>query len=62
MLDAGQGTVRSLQRVLDPHDLDLVGLRYLFAWGEATPDPLAIHRPPGGRARMGQLAAVAADR
>ena len=76
MLDAGPGTIRRLQRVLDPHDLsalivghmhadhyvDIVGLRYLFAWGEATPDPLPIHLPPGGRARVDQLAAAISER
>lgn len=76
MLDAGQGTIRRLQRVLDPHDLtaivighmhadhylDLVGLRYLFAWGEATPDPLPVHLPPGGRARIDQLATAISER
>jgi ribonuclease BN (tRNA processing enzyme) len=76
MLDAGQGTIRRLQRVLDPHHLtaivighmhadhylDLVGLRYLFAWGEATPDPLPVHLPPGGRARIDQLAGAISER
>ena len=76
MLDAGQGTVRRLQRVLDPHDLsalvighmhadhylDIVGLRYLYAWGEATPEPLPVHIPPGGRARVDQLAAAVSER
>jgi ribonuclease BN (tRNA processing enzyme) len=76
MLDAGQGTIRRLERVLDPHDLsavvighmhadhylDLVGLRYLFAWGEATPDPLPVHLPPGGRARLDGLAAAISER
>lgn len=76
MLDAGPGTIRRLQRVRDPldlsaviighmhgdHYLDLVGLRYLFAWGEATPDPLAIHLPPGGRARVDRLAAAVSER
>lgn len=76
LLDAGQGTIRRLQRMLDPHDLtavvighmhadhylDLVGLRYLFAWGEATPDPLPVHLPPGGRARMDELAGAISER
>jgi ribonuclease BN (tRNA processing enzyme) len=76
MLDAGQGTIRRLQRVLDPHDLngivighmhadhylDLVGLRYLFAWGEATPEPLPVWVPPGGRARVDHLASAVSER
>ena len=76
MLDAGQGTIRRLERVLDPHDLkalvighmhadhylDVVGLRYLFAWGEATPNPLPVHLPPGGRARLDQLANAVSER
>lgn len=76
MLDSGQGTIRRLQRVLDPHDLDaivighmhadhyldLVGLRYLFAWGEATPEPLPVWVPPGGRARVDHLASAVSER
>ena len=76
MLDAGQGTIRRLQRVLDPHDLtaviighmhadhylDLVGLRYLFAWGEATPEPLPVWIPPGGRARIDHLSRAVSER
>ena len=76
MLDAGQGTIRRLQRVLDPHDLsaivighmhadhylDIVGLRYLFAWGEATPEPLPVWVPPGGRGRIDQLASAISER
>ena len=76
MLDAGQGTIRRLQRYLDPHDLtaliighmhadhylDIVGLRYLFAWGEATPSPLPVRLPPGGRARLDQLSAAISER
>lgn len=76
MLDAGQGTIRRLQRVLDPHDLsaviighmhadhylDLVGLRYLFAWGEATPEPLPVWIPPGGRTRVDHLSKAVSER
>ena len=76
MLDAGQGTIRRLERVLDPHDLkalvighmhadhylDVVGLRYLFAWGEATPNPLPVHLPPEGKARLDQLANAVSER
>ncbi|HUP54521.1 MAG TPA: MBL fold metallo-hydrolase [Methylomirabilota bacterium] len=76
LLDAGQGVVRRLQRVLDPRDLtavvighmhgdhylDLVGLRYLFPWGEPAERPLAVHLPPGGRARLDALATAVSER
>ena len=76
LLDLGQGVVRNLQRVLDPHDLtavvighmhadhylDIVGLRYLYPWGEPAPDPLPVHLPPGGRARLDGLAAGISER
>ena len=69
LLDCGQGVIRNLQKVLDPHDLsgivighmhadhylDIVGLRYLYPWGEPAPVPLPIHLPPGGRARLDAL-------
>jgi ribonuclease BN (tRNA processing enzyme) len=76
LLDVGQGVIRNLQRVLDPHDLaaivighmhadhylDVVGLRYLYPWGEPAPDPLPIHLPPGGRERMDALANAVSER
>jgi len=76
LLDLGQGVVRSLQQVLDPHDLsgviighmhadhylDIVGLRYLYPWGEPAPDPLPIHLPPGGRARLDALSRAVSER
>jgi len=76
LLDVGQGVIRNLQKVLDPHDLaaivighmhadhylDVVGLRYLYPWGEPAPDPLPIHLPPGGRARLDALAAAVSER
>lgn len=76
LLDVGQGVVRQLQRVLDPHALaaviighmhadhylDVVGLRYLFPWAERAPDPLALHLPPGGRARLDSLATAVSER
>ncbi len=76
LLDVGQGVVRRLQRVMDPtdlsaivighmhadHYLDLVGLRYLFPWGEAAPEPVPVHLPPGGRARLDALAAAVSER
>jgi ribonuclease BN (tRNA processing enzyme) len=76
LLDLGQGVVRNLQRVLDPHELsaivighmhadhylDIVGLRYLYPWGDRAPDPLPIHLPPGGRARLDALATAVSER
>lgn len=76
LLDLGQGVVRNLQRVRDPHSLagivighmhadhylDIVGLRYLYPWGEPAPVPLPIHLPPGGRARLDALATAVSER
>jgi ribonuclease BN (tRNA processing enzyme) len=76
LLDVGQGVIRSLQRVLDPHELtaiiighmhadhylDIVGLRYLYPWGERAEDPLPIHLPPGGRARFDALSRAVSER
>ena len=64
LLDVGQGVIRNLQRVLEPHDLDaivighmhadhyldIVGLRYLYPWGERAPDPLRDPPAAGWRA------------
>jgi ribonuclease BN (tRNA processing enzyme) len=76
LLDLGQGVVRNLQKVLDPHALtgvvighmhadhylDIVGLRYLYPWGTAAPDPLPIHLPPGGRDRLDALSRAVSER
>ena len=76
LLDAGQGVIRSLQNRLDPHQLsavvvghmhadhslDLVGLRYLYPWGERAADPLPVHLPPGGRVRLDALASGISER
>jgi ribonuclease BN (tRNA processing enzyme) len=76
LLDAGQGVIRSLQDQLDPHQLtavvighmhadhslDLVGLRYLYPWGEPAADPLPVHLPPGGRSRLDALATGISER
>lgn len=76
LLDAGQGVIRSLQDRLDPHklaavvighmhadhSLDLVGLRYLYPWGERAVDPLPVHLPPGGRERLDALARGISER
>ncbi len=76
LLDVGQGVIRNLQALLDPHDLsaivighmhadhylDVVGLRYLYPWGEPSPQPLPVHLPPGGRARLDALATAISER
>jgi ribonuclease BN (tRNA processing enzyme) len=76
LLDCGQGVIRNLQRVIDPHQLsaivighmhadhylDIVGLRYLYPWGERAPDPLPIYLPPGGRPRLDALATAVSER
>jgi ribonuclease BN (tRNA processing enzyme) len=76
LLDCGQGVIRNLQKVLDPHDLaaivighmhadhylDIVGLRYLYPWGEPAPVPLPIYLPPGGRARLDALSKAVSER
>ena len=63
LLDCGQGVIRNLQKVLDPHDLaaivighmhadhylDIVGPALSVPVGRAVrPMPLPIHLPPGG--------------
>ena len=76
LLDLGQGVVRNLQAVLDPHALagvvighmhadhylDIVGLRYLYPWGVPAPDPLPVHLPPGGRERLDALSRAVSER
>lgn len=76
LLDVGQGVVRNLQKILDPRDLaaivighmhadhylDVAALRYLYPWGEPAEQPLAIHLPPGGRARFDALATAISER
>jgi len=76
LLDIGQGVVRKMQTVFDPSDLtaivighmhadhflDLVGLRYLYPWGEPAPKPLPVHLPPGSRDRLDALAVAVSER
>jgi ribonuclease BN (tRNA processing enzyme) len=76
LLDIGQGVVRKMQTVFDPadltaivighmhadHFLDLVGLRYLYPWGERAPRPLPVHLPPGARDRLDALAVAVSER
>ena len=76
LFDVGQGVVRNLQAVIDPHRLaavvvghmhadhylDLAGMRYLFPWGEEAPRRLPVHLPPGGQRRMDALADAISER
>ena len=76
LLDVGQGVVRELQQVMDPHDLtaivvghmhadhylDLVGLRYLYPWGTPAESALPVYLPPGGRAKLDALATAISER
>lgn len=76
LLDIGQGVVRKMQTVFDPtdltaivighmhadHFLDLVGLRYLYPWGEPAADPLPVHLPPGGRECLDALSVAVSER
>lgn len=76
LLDVGQGSIRRLQRLMDPmdlsavvvghmhadHYLDLVGLRYLFPWGATSRHRLPVYLPPGGRAHLDDLATAISER
>lgn len=76
LLDVGQGVVRALQDLMDPHELtavvighmhadhylDLAGLRYLFPWGEPAERPLPVNLPPGGSGRLAALATAISER
>ena len=76
LLDAGQGVIRRLHRLMDPtlldavivghmhadHYLDLVGLRYLYPWGERAERRLPVHLPAGGIARIAGLASAISER
>jgi ribonuclease BN (tRNA processing enzyme) len=44
------------------HYLDIVGLRYLYPWGEPAELPLPMYLPPGGRARLDALATAISER
>ncbi len=44
------------------HWIDIAPLRYRFAWGEPTPNPLPVYLPPGGKDRLDHLAIVMSER
>lgn len=76
LIDCGQGVIRGLMAHRDPRDLDaiivghlhadhyidLVSLRYLMPWTGFTGRRIPVLLPPGGRARVGQLAAAISER
>jgi ribonuclease BN (tRNA processing enzyme) len=76
LLDCGQGVISRLQQRLDPrslsgvivghlhadHYIDVVGLRYLFPWGEPVADRLPVYLPPSGRDHMTNLASAISER
>ena len=76
LLDCGQGVISRLEQRLDPrrlsgvivghlhadHYIDLVGLRYLFPWGERVEARLPVYLPPGGRDHLTSLAAAISER
>jgi ribonuclease BN (tRNA processing enzyme) len=75
LVDCGQGVVRELLRIRDPRALDaivvghmhadhyigLISLRYLMPWNGVT-DRLQVYLPPGGRARIRDLASAISER
>jgi len=76
LVDCGQGVIRELLRIRDPrqldaivvghmhadHYIDLVSLRYLLPWEGVAGAHLPVLLPPGGRARMTELAAAISER
>ncbi|HEY8989539.1 MAG TPA: MBL fold metallo-hydrolase [Candidatus Limnocylindrales bacterium] len=76
LVDCGQGVIRELLGIRDPRSLDaiiighmhadhyigLVSLRYLLPWQGVAGAHLPILLPPGGRARMGELAMAISER
>jgi ribonuclease BN (tRNA processing enzyme) len=75
LVDCGQGVVRELLRIRDPRAIDaivvghmhadhyigLISLRYLMPWN-GVEDRLQVFLPPGGRARIGELASAISER
>jgi ribonuclease BN (tRNA processing enzyme) len=76
LVDCGQGVIRELFPILDPreldaivvghmhadHYIDLVSLRYLLPWEGVASGHLPVFLPPGGRARMAELASAISER
>jgi ribonuclease BN (tRNA processing enzyme) len=76
LLDCGQGVASRVVRLIEPdrltaviighmhadHFIDLSALRYQFDWGGRTQARLPVLLPPGGLARLAELAAVVSER
>jgi ribonuclease BN (tRNA processing enzyme) len=76
LIDCGQGVIRGTMPIRDPreldaivvghlhadHYIDVVSLRYLLPWAGFTGRRLPILLPPGGRARMDELASAISER
>src|SRR5262245_15448914 len=76
LIDCGQGVVRGLMPIRDPrelapiivghlhadHYIDLVSLRYLMPWIGFTGRRIPILVPPGGKAKLDDLASAISER
>jgi len=76
LVDCGQGVIRGLMEIRDPreldaivvghmhadHYIDLVSLRYLLPWEGVAGAHVPVLLPPGGRARMNELATAISER
>jgi ribonuclease BN (tRNA processing enzyme) len=75
LVDCGTGVVQRLTRVMDPyqlsailvthlhadHFLDLVSFRYGLPWAGVPAPRIPVYLPPGGRARLAELAAAISE-
>lgn len=75
LVDCGPGVVPRLARVMDPyrlsailvthlhadHFLDLVSFRYGLPWAGVPEPRIPVYLPPGGRARLADLAAAISE-
>jgi ribonuclease BN (tRNA processing enzyme) len=76
LIDCGPGVIRAMMPIRDPrsldaivighfhadHYIDIVSLRYLLPWAGFTGHRMPLLLPPGGRARMDELAAAISER
>jgi ribonuclease BN (tRNA processing enzyme) len=76
LVDCGQGVIRELMGIRDPRDLaaiivghmhadhyiDLVSLRYLLPWEGVAGAHVPVLLPPGGQARIDELATAISER
>jgi len=75
LIDCGPGVIRAMMPIRDPrnldaivighfhadHYIDIVSLRYLLPWAGFTGHRMPLLLPPGGRARMDELAAAISE-